>query len=62
MFKFFIVHMIFLGPKKITSFIVDVINAHNKELEECCTDLQALVGGVTLVLSCNETHVHDGLI
>ena len=27
----FIAHVIFLGPKKITSFIVDVIDAHDKE-------------------------------
>ena len=27
----FTAHVILLGPKKITSFIVDVINAHNKE-------------------------------
>ena len=30
-FKFFTVHVIFLGPKKITSFIVDVVNVHDKE-------------------------------
>ena len=27
----FLQHVILLGPKKITSFIVDVINVHNKE-------------------------------
>ena len=27
----FTAHVILLGPKKVTSFIVDVINAHNKE-------------------------------
>ena len=31
LFKFFKVHMILLDPKKITQFIVDVTNAHDKE-------------------------------
>ena len=30
-FKFFTVHMIFMGPKKTTSFIVDVMNARDTD-------------------------------
>ena len=30
-FKFFTAHVILLGHKKITSFIVDVMNTHNKK-------------------------------
>ena len=59
-FKFFTAHAILLGPKKITSFIVDVINAHNKEEEEFRSDVQALEGRGTLVSSRDETHKRRG--
>ena len=59
--KVFIAHVILLGPKKITSFIVDVINAQNKEKEECHSDIQFLEGRVTLVSSYDETHMRCGL-
>lgn len=52
--------MILLGPKKILSFTVDVINAYDKESEECHTDLQVLEGRVTFVSVCDEMHMRRG--
>ena len=53
----FTVCVILLGPKKIMSFIVDVMNTCDKESEERHTDVQVLDGRITLLLSCDETHV-----
>ena len=52
--------MILLDPKKILSFIVDVINAYVKGSQECYTDLQVLEGRVTFVSVCNEMHMRCG--
>ena len=59
-FKFFLVHMILLYPKKIMIFIVDVMNTRDKESEECRVDFQVLGGRVTFVSSCNKTHMRHG--
>ena len=56
----FSAHVILLDPKKITSFIVDVMEAHDKESEECCADVQVLGGRVTFVSSYDETHMRHG--
>ena len=50
--------MILLGPKKITSFVVDIMNMCDEESEECHADIQVLEGRVTYTSSCDETHMY----